>query len=188
MEILLPGEFNSGKYQKVFKPIFKKAGKIRELLIYLEDLKALHLPDPILKEYRSFLGKDHKRARKKFRKVVKRFDMRTVNKSKHEINKALRGINNEKIMKALTVFIENKVLTLKRYSKPSISIENLHNIRRELKSFHTIGTFFYTMFPDKDLKLALARVTKINAAIGHIHDEKLLATSLGEFNAWLMQK
>jgi len=181
LQLLFHDKFNADKYYAVFKPIFKNAGKVREVQLNSVLLSKYKLSPSIIKEYNLFFKDKGESSAKKLKIALSDFKTDRLDRSKIKIKKLLHEVKNKKISARHHLYIITEIQQIEQLLPSGNDPAIMHKIRMHLKSLTAIGLLFHNMSPDKELQKLLTLLKKNGTIIGNWHDKIMLAESLELF-------
>ena len=169
------------KYKRLFRPVFKQAGKIREAQMNLSLLELYPVDMEWLKSYKAYLIKEQRKNTESFISVVIGFDEQRLKSIDNAVKKYCKEIEKDQLIKRSEEFIEGKAEILKFLSANYGDPENVHKIRQELKMLGAIGSLLLMVQPDPRMDDLLVRVNITEVMIGEWHDHIIFLQSLDQF-------
>jgi len=161
-------EFSSKEYYKLLKPLFKKAGRIRDLQLEMQEMDSYKLSGPF-PGYLQWLEDERSKAADEFFSLVDdelRKDMRaTCNAISH----FLEHVHKKEVDKYINSKKGNIIRLIKRRNYTD---DQVHTMRKLLKEF------FYTkkMISSKDIPVT--KTNELQDIMGKWHDHLVMADHL----------
>jgi len=182
-EMVLPRLFKKEEHYPTLKEIFDHSGKIREIQINLGLLEKYSEVGPDMVLFREFLVNEENKQTRIFIAGIKKFDEKTLKQTGKAIKSITRGISRKKFLADAGIFIRSRTKRVAKYLKKENSPENIHKIRRHLKSMIAIANLSLTLKPDERLKLLIKNMDQAEGIIGEWHDKIVLLESIGHFRS-----
>jgi CHAD domain-containing protein len=182
-EMLEKPESGYESWYRFFRPLYRQAGKIREIQV---DYIMLGQLDSHAEDFQSFLHWLKRREQVAIRKFIYLVKKIEEDKLKH-IEKAIfnlcqgRGGSISSIRSKTGEFImQNAILTRKlQADKPGD--DEIHRIRKLLKEMSIVATLVYSLKPGKGLDQIVTGLNKTEMMIGDWHDRVVLKEAIEKF-------
>jgi CHAD domain-containing protein len=181
IEQINPREFSSTKHYRQYKRLFKVAGKIREIQLNTKLLASYKLSPSASKAYINFIKKKEKAHYNKLKKLIKDFPVHKIKKSKKRINRLYKDSGKEKFNKKSHLFIIAECIKIRALRRQSVSVANLHETRKHLKSLGSVAELMYEMNSPKVKQQYIDKLKGTESLIGDWHDQIVLIDSLQSF-------
>ena len=169
-EMVDPAVFRHRGGYKLFRPLYRQAGKIREIQVnYL----LLTNPQPLDAAYDSFvvwLMEEERQATKRFLFLVKKFKEAELSSTDKVIEKICRSSSIFKLRSKTEAYIKEKAEQVKVLQSGQPGDKEIHKIRQHLKAMSTITTLVYSIKPGKHLDMIITSLNKTEMMIGDWHD------------------
>lgn len=181
LSVIFPDSKKKLIYRQLFMPLFKHAGKIREiqvnlLLLSIPNLK-IHVPPSFLK----WFEEEEHQSTHHFLRAIKRFDEEKLKQAEKVIHKICsRGAfmkSGDKTRK----FLRRQVRIISKIMQTEIDDNSLHMIRRHLKIMSTISILVSSIKSSLWLDEIISAVNKTEIMIGEWHDRVVLIESVERF-------
>ena len=180
-EMLDPTAFKHKGGRKLFRPLYRQAGKIREIQVnYL----LLANPQPQGAVYPLFilwLREEEHKATDKFLSLVKNFKESELAATDKSIQKICHSSSIFKLRSKTLAYIKSKAAIVKELQTGEPGDQEIHTIRQQLKSMSTISTLVYSIKPGKHLDLIVTAFNKTEMMIGDWHDRVVLKEAIERF-------
>ncbi len=182
-EMLDPTAFKHQGGYKLFRPLYRQAGKIREIqVMYL----LLSNPQPPGVEYDSFklwLKERERHSVRKFIQLVKKFKESELTETDKVIKKICYSNSIVKVRSKTEAYIEDKAVKVNEILAAETGEKEIHKIRQHLKMMSTIATLVYSIKSGKQLDLIITELNKTEVMIGDWHDRVVLKDAVSRFLA-----
>ncbi len=182
-EMVDPAVFRHRGGYKLFRPLYRQAGKIREIQVnYL----LLTNPQPLDAAYDSFvvwLMEEERQATKRFLFLVKKFKEAELSSTDKVIEKICRSSSIFKLRSKTEAYIKEKAEQVKVLQSGQPGDKEIHKIRQHLKAMSTITTLVYSIKPGKHLDMIITSLNKTEMMIGDWHDRVVLKDAIERFLA-----
>ena len=182
-EMVDPAVFRHRGGYKLFRPLYRQAGKIREIQVnYL----LLTNPQPLDAAYDSFvvwLMEEERQATKRFLFLVKKFKEAELSSTDKVIEKICRSSSIFKLRSKTEAYIKEKAVQVKVLQSGQPGDKEIHKIRQHLKAMSTITTLVYSIKPGKHLDMIITSLNKTEMMIGDWHDRVVLKDAIERFLA-----
>ncbi|MDD4604641.1 MAG: CHAD domain-containing protein [Bacteroidales bacterium] len=180
-EMLDPTVFKHQGGFKLFRPLYRQAGKIREIQVnYL----LLENPHPLDIDYNTFnqwQRKEEQKAVQKFIKKVKQFKEAELMNTDKMIEIICYRISIFKLRLKTTEYIKDKAEQVKNLQLNDPDEDDIHKIRKILKAMATISTLVYSVKSGKWLDEVITILNKTEMMIGDWHDRVILKKAIERF-------
>jgi CHAD domain-containing protein len=180
-EMVAPEIFRHQGGYKLFRPLFRQAGKIREIQVnYL----LLTYPQPMDNQYNSFiqwLREEEQEAVKKFIQLIKKFREKELTDTDKVIQKICRSSSIFKLRSKTKTYIRCKAVCIRDLQASEPGDKELHRIRQNLKAMSAITTLVYSIKPVKQLDMIITALNKTEMMIGDWHDRVVLKDAVERF-------
>lgn len=179
-EMLSPEKFDPANFE-VFKTMFRFSGRIRELQVNQIVLAKYGEPSQGMLAFNKYLYLRECKLTKQFISVVRGFDEKKLEKAERSIKKLCKEI------KVKTLKAKSEKFILKKAKKISLlrfypgNPENIHGIRKQLKSMVTILTLVAMVFRDEKQEAILGKLNQTEMLIGNWHDNQVLMEYIDHF-------
>ncbi len=179
-EMLNPEKFDPGNFE-VFKSLFRFSGKIRELQVNEIVIARYGEPSQGMLAFNKYLHLRENKLTKQFLSVVQDFDEKKLKTAERSIKKLCSEI------KVKTLKARSEKFILKKAKKISLlrfypgNPENIHGIRKQLKSMVTILTLVAMVFRDEKHEAILGKLNQTEMLIGNWHDNQVLMEYIDQF-------
>ena len=180
-EMLDPAAFNKEGGYKLFRGLFRQAGKIREIQVnylVLQNYKVTHVS---LDAFIAWLREEEHRAVLKFMEQVKKFREKELESTDKKIQKICNSSSIVKLRSKTKTYIQFKAAKVYELNTPEPSDRDIHKIRQHLKSISTIATLVYSIKPGKQLDSIITQLNKSEMMIGDWHDRVVLKETVERF-------
>lgn len=174
---LLNTKIPASKVLKRIKPVFKAAGHYRTNQLNIQLLKKHRLEISFSK----LLKEQHHELGKKLLNAVSAFDKKAFKKYSAEAVARLKKANTDKVTTTCLDYVDGIKLKCKKKLKPNISNENLHELRKELKTIKTSLQLLMHINPNKLIKTYLKEIAEAETLIGKWHDNAVFYEMLLQF-------
>ena len=182
-EMVDPAVFRHRGGYKLFRPLYRQAGKIREIQVnYL----LLTNPQPLDAAYDSFVVwrmEEERQATKRFLFLVKKFKEAELSSTDKVIEKICRSSSIFKLRSKTEAYIKEKAVQVKVLQSGQPGDKEIHKIRQHLKAMSTITTLVYSIKPGKHLDMIITSLNKTEMMIGDWHDRVVLKDAIERFLA-----
>jgi CHAD domain-containing protein len=179
-EMLEPQKFRQENFE-VFRTLFRFSGRIRELQVNEIVIEQYgKKPDGVLFFVKSLRAREKKLSRQ-FIDIVREFDEKKLRKSEKAIKKLCREIRLKTLQARLEKFIRKKAKKIDLLRNYPSNPENIHGIRKHLKSMVTILTLISMVYRDEKQDILLEKLNQTETLIGNWHDNQVLSEYIDQF-------
>lgn len=175
---LLHRDFRS-EFKPVLNPVFKKAGELRTLDVNLQLLK--DSDKPYLRPLKSFMRKEKLHLLKNFSSGKKNLNKKQFHILSGELMAGLGSIPLKKIKKSAREFAGERLKKAARKLKNAEKTDDLHEIRKLLKTAKTVLGVLHSFDNTKKIKKQLKKLTQAESRIGDWHDKTVLADYINNY-------
>ena len=180
-EMLDPTIFKHHGGYKLFRPLYRQAGKIREIQVnYILLEKMQTQPD----EYSSliiWLRKEEHRAISLFLQMVRRFNEDDLSDMDNLIEATCNRSSIFKLRSKTIIYIRTMARKVKDIQLTDPGEDDIHEIRKTLKAMSTIATLVLSVKSGKWLDQVITSLNKTEMMIGDWHDQVVLRKSIERF-------
>jgi CHAD domain-containing protein len=170
----------SGGY-KLFRPLYRQAGKIREIQVNYLLLANLPVPGEDFSPFVKWLRGEELRAVEKFLQQVKYFRESELLATDKTVKKICHSSSIFKLRTKTQAFIRERAVRIKELQQAEPGDTEIHKIRQELKTMSTIATLVYTIKPGQKLDMIITSLNATEMMIGDWHDRLVLKESIEKF-------
>jgi CHAD domain-containing protein len=188
VEFLKPKKFSTKKNYTKVRPIFKSAGKIREIQINNQVLEKYPVKKATLKAYRGYNKKTNFKNKLELAKLLTKKKKSSLARVNFQVFSILHSSKDEKIKKKVKRFVNRKLIDVSSIFYRSFSENDLHEIRILVKQAYAIALI------SKNLKYKIISVDQlklfkgIEENIGNWHDILVLQESLQDWRKNIKKK
>ncbi len=182
LQLLLKKEFNAKKHYHIIKPVFKSAGKIREIQINSVCFNRYKLSPFLIEQYKLFYSVKEEADKIKLKKMITTIEVNLLDESKNKMKKLLKEVDDKTISGQCQSFIREKLQQIEQLIHIGNYQANIHKIRIHIKSLGAIVFLFYKINPSAELKQLQSLIKKNAALLGNWHDKVILTKSLKTFS------
>ncbi|MEI6889562.1 MAG: CHAD domain-containing protein [Bacteroidales bacterium] len=179
-EMLDPEKFDNENFE-VFKTLFRFSGKIRELQVNQIVIAKFGPLTPGMTFFIKYLRSRENKLSKEFIAVVQKFDEKKLKKSEKAIMKLCLEIKVRSLKVRSEKFILKKAKKISLLRNYPSNPENIHEIRKHLKSMVTILILISMVFKDEKQDAILSRLSQTEMLIGNWHDNQVLMDYIVQF-------
>jgi hypothetical protein len=180
-EMLQPKTFQQKGGAKLFRPLYRQAGKIRETQVNYILLSSSQTHQDEFSAFIFWLKEQEHKAVKKFLEQIKRFRESELEETDKLIHKICYSSSIVKIRQKTESYIRSKALQVKSLQAEAPGEKEIHTIRQQLKAMSTITTLVYTIKPGKRLDMIISEFNKTEMMIGDWHDKVVLRVAIEKF-------
>jgi CHAD domain-containing protein len=180
-EILDPKAFKLRSGYKLFRPLYRQAGKIREIQVNYLLLANPQTPEVEHDSFMLWLNEEERQAIKRFLHLVKKFRDTELAATDKVIQKICHSSSIFKLRSKITAYIKSKAEKVSVLQSEEPGDKEIHKIRQNLKSMSTITTLVYSIKPIKQLDLVITALNKTEMMIGDWHDRVVLKDAIDRF-------
>lgn len=180
-EMLDPTIFKHQGGYKLFRPLYRQAGKIREIQV---NYILLSNPQPQAIEYDSFilwLREEEHNAISKFLQMVKKFKEAELKDTDKMIEEICHRSSIFRLRSKTIEYIRDKAEQVNDLQLNEPDEKDIHKIRKTLKAMATISTLVYSVKSAKWLDQVITSLNKTEMMIGDWHDHVILGTAIDRF-------
>jgi CHAD domain-containing protein len=182
-EMLDPSAFKENGGYKLFRPLYRQAGKIREIQVnYL----LLSNPQPAGVEFPEFirwLNGEERLAVKRFLQLVKKFRDNELAATEKRVQKICRSSTIFKMRSKTLAYAKSRAMFVCELQSNEPGEKEIHKIRQHLKAMATVTTLVYSIKPLKQLDVIISELNKTEMMIGDWHDRVVLKDAIERFLA-----
>lgn len=167
--------------REIFKDIFSLTGIIRETQLNLIEMSKLQISNADFNRYQKFIRETENKAVKDFKMLMKNFEINRFAEVNREVKRICENLNYTDIKKYYLDFICMEIKRVRKLTGSVPDNEQLHKIRKYLKSIHT--ALEYLMLIDRKIKIKkfIKRVKKTEVLLGQWHDKIVFISFLKRY-------
>jgi len=174
VEVSGKANFSTKKYYLLFLPIFKSAGKVRELQINLQLLKDNRNKPKLIKAYKKELAS----SQKNLIKALYDFDLDKYKKQNRILSKKINKITLKQLSdNALNIFV-NELNHITTINNKKSDTSNLHKARIHLRKSKEMLILLGKIGAYKPSKKLLKSLDQLYTQLGEWHDQLIFVKSL----------
>lgn len=181
LEIIEKGEFRFIKARKVFIPVYRQAGFLREIQVNYMLLSQYERSEERFPSFLHWLLQSEKKAIRKMVKMVHHLDHSAIATIEEEINNICETTSTCHLNSKTRHFYRKKFQHIGNLLRSSLSMKELHQIRKNLKAVSTIATLIYPMKPEGQLEKLVSALNRTEMVIGDWHDLTVFHAAIAEF-------
>ncbi len=181
LELAFPRHFKAADCYKCIKPVFKKAGGVRQNQINLSLFKSYEQNPEIVLLYEKFLSEENYKMGKALKKKIKKLDAGTIKKLNKKIKDTCKKINEKILVTISHNFIKKESKTLKKLQYQASNVKAIHLIRIHLKLQLNILPILSEHFNKINLANLIRNLKYTESVIGNWHDHFLFSDSVRKF-------
>lgn len=182
-EMLDSAAFKENGGYKLFRPLYRQAGKIREIQVnYL----LLSNPQPAGVELPAFilwLNGEERQAVKRFLQLVKKFRDPELAATEKRVQKICSSSTIFKMRSKTLAYAKSRAMFVCELQSNEPGEKEIHKIRQHLKTMAMITTIVYSIKPLKQLDVIISELNKTEMMIGDWHDRVVLKDAIERFLA-----
>ena len=180
-EMLEPEVFKHQGGYKLFRPLFRQAGKIREIQVNYLLLSNSPSPGENYPSFIKWLEGEERRAVEKFLQQVRKFREKELANTDKVIRKICYGSSIVKLRSKTMVYNRQKIAQINEMKMAEPTDREIHQMRQKLKMMSTISTLVYSIKPGQQLDQIISALNKTEMMIGDWHDRVVLNESIDRF-------
>lgn len=181
VRVLMPHHFPPNKVERSVHRLFKRAGNVRDCQLNRQLVAGLDLPAKLEKKVQRFFKEQGRKARKRLKKDIEALHPKRVRTISRRIEQLVPAISPEQVSRQLRHFMNHEVLAIESLQRPDASPEQLHSIRKHLKSLIEVGNVILSITPDKSLTRLIQRAKNRQRQLGNWHDQVSLIEQLKDY-------
>ncbi len=180
-ELIDADTFNQKKHIARFNNLYRRSGKIREIQVSLLLLERFDQSSAVLESFRAFMLNQEKLQTVKLMKVIREFREKDIRKTDKVVQLVIGLVNPARMVSQSNRFLAEKSKRVTVLTALADQPENVHNIRKELKSMSTICTLLLSMRQDEFLDRVVTSLNQSEMMIGSWHDNMVLMDYFDKF-------
>lgn len=177
-EMVDPKTFRKRIGYEIFRPIYRKAGKIREIQVNYLLLDQEELSGQKYESFMLWLREEERAAVKQFLKAVKKFREYELDLLDKEIQKICSSSPVFKLRSKTEAFIRKKAGLVKQLLGNEPGNKEIHKIRQNLKTILTVTSIVNSVKPNNRLDQIISALNKTEMLIGEWHDRVVLKEAI----------
>lgn len=175
-----PQVFKIKEHQPLFKNLFSRSGKIREIQLIREVLETWE-KEPGSSVFQEYLKDEERKAIRMFISAVGKFEEKKISTTNKTVKKLCKNINQKQLMLRLQEFILHHMGKIRELQQTTDDIQAIHEIRKQLKSISAIIQFIND-FKQSIHYAGIIQVIKVcEETIGEWHDRVVFLEYLDRF-------
>lgn len=181
--VLEPHYVESSKVERSVRRLFKRAGSLRDCQLTRQLLAGLSLPARLEKKIQHFLKKQEKKARKRLKKAIRSVRFNRIRKISRRIRQLTPAIAPAWISQQLGRLLDREACAIEALSLTNATPEQLHTVRKHLKSLIEIGNVTRSITPDQSLTRLIQQAKMGQRRLGNWHDRVSLVGQINNYIA-----
>jgi CHAD domain-containing protein len=181
LEFVASLQFDRKSYSDEYRKVYKKLGKLRELQVTNDYLEKYKLPKGLAKLCDSYYKYCEKKARQKLSKTHELFNREKFKSSVKAVNNFINELDEPRILKKANEFILLETNEIKKLLQEKDTPENIHQIRKHVKSVNYNMTFLNNVRPLVKYEKLVSELGKTSALLGLWHDRIILSLFISDF-------
>lgn len=173
----------SGKVERAVKRLFKRAGIVRNNQLNRQLVTRLRLSAELEKDLDGYFKKQEKKARKRFRKAIKSLNTKRLKKVSHVVRHADGAISPLRMTHQLSRLMDQDAEVIIDLPLADASTEQLHLVRKHLKSLIELAGVTLSITPDKSMTRVMQRSRTLQRQLGNWHDQLMLVDQINDYMA-----
>lgn len=178
-----PTSGKPGKVERAVKRLFKRAGIVRNNQLNRQLVTLLRLPAELEKDLDRYFKKEGKQARKQFKKAIKSLKVKQLKKISHVVRHADEAISPLRMTHQLSRLMEHEAKAITDLPLADASTEQLHTVRKHLKSLIELAEVTLSITPDKSMTRVMQRSKTLQRRLGNWHDQIVLVEQINNYIA-----
>jgi CHAD domain-containing protein len=169
----LEGKKTKNKPLKVFSPVYKPAGSLRDLQVQWDMVKTYEKRFSIKYAlYKNYLQQNQDAAFVKMKEAIKDFNLASIGALDLQTKKLLDKYTDDQLKQKAAEIFEEKLDQIKKLNLIKTNKDkNLHTVRRILKEIRYLLDIFKGQISEvKSLKVSYDRLKQIEKTLGTWHD------------------
>jgi CHAD domain-containing protein len=180
-EMLDPEAFKNKGGFKLFRPLYRQAGKVREIQVHYLLLADENTTVEAHAGFVHWLKKEERRAIHKFLQLKKEFRESDLKATDKVIYKICHSSSIFKLRSKTREYLKRKAEKILEVRPSEASDKEIHGIRRHLKAMSAITTLVYSIKPVNKLDLIISSLNKTEMMIGDWHDRVVLKEAIDRY-------
>jgi uncharacterized protein (UPF0216 family) len=180
-EMLDPDAFKKKGGFKLFRPLYRQAGKVRDIqvnyLLLADEKTTVAAPDGFI----HWLKKEERHAIHKFLQLEKEFRNSDLKATDKVIQKICHSSSIFKLRSKTGEYIKRKADKILEVQSAELNDKDIHKIRRHLKAMSAIATLVYSIKPVNKLDLVVSALNKTEMMIGDWNDRVVLKEAVERY-------
>lgn len=167
--------FNKRSHLKIFSPLFKSAGRLREAQI---NMKLMHkLEDKNSRKYLKYLKKKESQQLKDLIRLIKRFDLQRLKRLNRKLISKIGKIKEKKLRKTISNYLHGNLQRIKKIKQNIRGNRDIHDIRIHLKRVEEVLVLLKSTGSMEGNARLLKEVRSSRNKIGNWHDYIMFSSS-----------
>ncbi|NNF33883.1 MAG: CHAD domain-containing protein [Saprospiraceae bacterium] len=168
--------FNKRSHFKIFSPLFKSAGRLREVQI---NMKLMHkLEDKNSRKYLKHLKKKESQQLKDLKRIIKRFDLKRLKKLNRKLISNTGKLKAKKLRKTISKYLHGNLQRIKKTKQNIKGERDIHDIRIYLKRVEEVLVLLKSTGSMEGNARLLKEVRSSRNKIGKWHDYIIFSSSV----------
>jgi CHAD domain-containing protein len=177
-EMLAPEIFKHQGGYRLFRPLYRQAGKIREIQVNYLLLESQQLAGNAYPAFTLWLMEEEQQAVKKFIQLIKKFREKELTDTDKVIQKICRSSSIFKLRSKTKAYVRFKAAGIQDLQGAEPGDKEIHRIRQDLKAMSAVTTLVYSIKPGKQLDMIISALNKTEMMIGDWHDRVVLLDAI----------
>lgn len=167
--------------REIFKDIFSVTGIIRETQLNLIEMSKMQISNADFNRYQKFIRETENNAVKDFKMLMKKFEINRFAEVNREVKRICENLDYTDIKKYYLDFIFTEIKRIRKMTGSVPDNEQLHKIRKYLKSIHTASEYLMIINRKIKIKRFIKRVKKTEVLLGQWHDRIVFISFLNRY-------
>ncbi len=180
-EFIYPAEFRAGDYYRLFKPVFKTAGLIRESQVNLRLLKRYNNTDKLRKSFSDYISKLMPVWEAGLEEAILSFSLEALYEQEKTAGSILMRDTGPRLTDMMTDYIYYETNRIKNFYDTKDNAGHIHDVRIILKNIKPVLGLLVHFDNSRFDSDTCRRLDKTEGIIGKWHDRYILSDSLGVF-------
>ena len=180
-ELIEPETRRWRKTNRIFIPLYRQAGKIREIQVNVLQLSRAEDRGIRVSALKEWLREEERLHIVKFLKQVRKFEDDELEDTRRTIKRICHSDMRLRLRSKTREYIRNKASHVRSLQLNDPGDTELHGIRKDLKSMATIATLVHAVKPDKEFDRIISALNRTEIMIGDWHDRIVLNDTIHRF-------
>lgn len=174
-EMVSPELFGELRGYRIFRPLYRQAGKIREMQVNQILLSTPEFSTLVIPEFTRWLRHKEERAVGRFTDKVREFREKELKAMGREVETICKGGKLFRLRSKTRQFVLARAEMIRQILAGPTDTRGLHQIRKHLKAIATIVTLVQSVKPNREQEDLISALNRTEMMIGDWHDRVVLS-------------
>ncbi|HVD99844.1 MAG TPA: CHAD domain-containing protein [Cytophagaceae bacterium] len=180
LEITAPKDFKAKKHSRIFKPVFKLAGNLRESQLHSAHMSRQPVSLTNQSLYKKYLTQKEDIFREKFCEQLDKFDQKKFHSLEDKVKLLAMDADEKNTTKRLKKYLRDQTDEIKSIEE-NPGVHAVHYIRKQIKLLDVLVNILCKISPNHNFEKILKDLHKAEELLGNWHDRNTFSHSISYF-------